>query len=92
VSALVPKSYFDETFYSNVISTVVSGVSTLLRKTSPKDFISAVPQTRESEVSVFDVMALVLKDESLAATSTDVLEAELSIALVLKTRAETIRK
>ena len=92
MSALVPRSYFDEAFHSNAVSAVVSGVSTLLHNAAPKTFPSAMPESRDAEVSVFDVLALVLQDESLTAASTGVLEAESSFALVLKTKGDTIRK
>ena len=92
MSALVPRSYFDEAFYSNAVAAVVSGVSTLLRNTSPKVFPSTAPQSWDAEVSVFDVLALMLQDESLAAPSTGVLESESPLALVLKTKGDTIRK
>ena len=92
MSALVPRSYFDETFYSNAIAAVVSGVSTLLRDTNPKMFHSVVPHSRDAEVSVFDVLALVLRDESLAASSTGVFESESPLAWVLEKKGDTIRK
>jgi hypothetical protein len=92
MSALIPKSYFDEAFYSNAVSSVVSGISTLWRNTSPKTFAPTVSQSRDSEVSVFDVLALMLKDESLAGTSTGVFESETPVLLVLKTNSDTIRR
>jgi hypothetical protein len=92
VSALVPKSYFDERHQSNGISAVVNGASTLLRNTTPKTFASAAPQSWDSEVSVFDVLAFVIKDESLAAASTGALESEDPFSMVVKTKADTILK
>ena len=92
VSALIPRSYFDEASYSNAISAVVSGVSSLLRNTAPKTFALDTPQTRDSEVSVFDILALVLRDESLAPGSTGVLESDTALSLVMKTKADVIRK
>lgn len=90
MSALIPRSYFDEAFYSNAVSAVVSGVSTLLRNTAPKTFASAAPQSRDSEISVLDILALVLKDESLAAASTGVSESESPHSL--ETKSDTIRR
>lgn len=92
MSALVPRSYFDQAFYSNAVSAVVSGVSALLRSTAPNTFTSTTLLSRHSEVSAFDVLALVLKDESLAATSTGVLESNTPHPLVMKTKSDTIRK
>ena len=92
MSALVPRSYFDEAFHSSAVAAVVSGVSTLLHNTAPKTFPAVMPESRDVEVSVFDVLALVLQDESLTAASTGVLEAESSFALVLKTSGDKIRK
>ena len=93
MSAFVPKSYFDEAFYSNAVSAVVSGVTDLLRNTAAKTLITTVePQPRGPEVSVFDVLALVLKDETLAAASTGVSESESPLASILKTKADKIRK
>ena len=92
VSALIPRSYLDEAFYSNAVFAVISGVSTLLRDATPKTFAPAVPRSRDSEVSAFDVLALVLKDENLAATSTGASESEPSLPLVLKTVSGTIRR
>ena len=92
MAPLVPRSYLDEAFYSNAVAAIVSGVSTLLGSTAPKILPRVAPQSRDAEVSVFDVLALVLQDESLAATSTGVLEAESSLSLVLKTKGDTIRK
>lgn len=93
MSAFVPKPYFDEALYSNAVSAVVSGVGNLLRTTAPKTLDTALePQSRDSEVSVFDVLALVLKDESLAAASTGVSELELPLTSIMKTKADKIRK
>jgi len=92
VSTLVPGSYFDETFYSNAVAAVVSGVSTLLHNTAPKTFRSVAPQSRDAEVSAFDVLALMLQDESLDPTSTGALASESPLALVLKTQGNTLRK
>jgi len=92
MSALIPKSYFDEAFYSNAVAAVVSGMSTLLRNTGPRLFPSVAPKSRDAEVSVFDVLALVLRDESLDAASTGVLTSGSPLALVLKTKGDTIRK
>lgn len=92
VSALVPGSYFNEAFYSNAVAAVVSGVSTLLHTAGPKTFPSGAPQSWDADVSVFDVLALVLQDESLAAASTGVLASESPLALVLQTKGDAIRK
>jgi len=92
VSTLVPRSYFDEAFRSNAVAAVVSGVSTLLHNAAPKTFPSVVPESRDAEVSVFDVLALVLQDESLAAGSTGVLDSQATFASVMKTKGDTIRK
>ena len=92
MSALVPRSYFDESFHSSAIAAVVSGVSALLRDTGPKTFPSVTPQSRDVEVSVFDVLALMLQDESLAPASTGVLASESPRALVLQTKGDAIRK
>ena len=70
----------------------MGGVSALLRDTGPKVFPSVGPQSRDEEVSVFDVLALMLRDESLAPASTDVLESESPIASIFKTKGDTIRK
>jgi hypothetical protein len=67
-------------------------MSTLLHNTGPKMFPSVVPQPRDTEVSVFDVLALVLRDETLAAASTGVLTSEFPVALIFRTKGETIRK
>ena len=67
-------------------------MSTLLRNTGPKMFPSVAPQSWDAEVSVFDILALVLRDESLAAASTGVLASESPLALVLETIGDTIRK
>lgn len=91
MSVLVPKSYFDEAFYSNAVAAVVSGVSTLLNNATRKTFPSAPPQSRDAEVSVFDVLALVLQDESLASASTAEVTEPL-VASLLKTKGDTIRK
>ena len=91
MSVLVPKSYFDEAFYSNAVTAVVSGVSTLLNNATRKTFPSAPPQSRDAEVSVFDVLALVLQDESLASASTAEVTEPL-VASLLKTKGDTIRK
>ena len=91
MSVLVPKSYFDEAFYSNAVAAVVSGVSTLLNNTTRKTFPSAPPESRDAEVSVFDVLALVLQDESLASASTAEVTEPL-VASLLKTKGDTIRK
>ena len=91
MSVLVPKSYFDEAFYSNAVAAVVSGVSTLLDNATRKTFPSAPPQSRDAEVSVFDVLALVLQDESLASASTAEVTEPL-VASLLKTKGDTIRK
>lgn len=88
MSNVIPRSYFDQAFYSNTVSAIVNGVSTLLHNTAPKTFASATPRSRDSEVSVFDIMALVLKDESLDVTSMS----EPSLPLILKTKSETIRR
>ena len=92
MSVLIPRPYFEEAFYSNAVAAVVSGVSTLLRNTGPKVLPSAAPQSWDAEVSVFDVLALMLQDESLAVPSTGVLELGSPLALVLKTKGDTIRK
>ena len=92
MAALIPKSYFDEASYSNAVTAVVSGVSALLHTTAPKTFAPITQRSRDSEVSVFDVLALVLKDESLSATSLGGLESDSPRSLVLKTRADAIRK
>lgn len=92
MAPFVPKSYFDEAFYSEAVAAVVSGVSALLRNTAPKMFPPITQQSRDAEVSTFDVLALVLQDESLAATSTGVLGAESPLSSVLETRGDTIRK
>jgi len=91
VSALIPRSYFDEAFYSNAVAAVVSGVSTLLHNATPNTFRSVPPQPRDTEVSVFDVLALVLQDDSLAAAPAGG-EASDSLASVLRTKGDTIRK
>ena len=91
MSVLVPKSYFDEAFYSNAVAAVVSGVSTLLNNATRKTFPSAPPQSRDAEVSVLDVLALVLQDESLASASTAEVTEPL-VASLLKTKGDTIRK
>jgi len=91
-SALVPKSYFDEAFYSSAVAAVVSGMSTLLRNTGPKMFPSVAPKSRDAEVSVFDVLALVLRDESLDAASTGVLASGSPLNFILKGRGDEIRK
>ena len=91
MSVLVPKSYFDEAFYSNAVAAVVSGVSTLLNNATRKTFPSAPPQSRDAEVSVFDVLALVLQDESLASASTAEVTEPL-VASLLKTKGDMIRK
>ena len=92
MSAFVPRSYFDEAPYSNAIAAVVSGVSALLRSTGPNTFPSVAPRSRDAEVSVFDVLALMLQDESLAAASTGVLASESPIPFVMKTKGDTIKK
>lgn len=92
MSALIPKSYFDEASYSNAVSAVVGGVSTLLQDTTPKTFASTTSESRDHEVSAFDVLALVLKDESLAPASTGVSESDSPFSVVMKTRADAIRK
>ena len=92
MSTLVPRSYFDEAFHSNAVAAVVSGVSTLLHNAAPKTFPSVMPGSRDAEVSVFDVLALALQDESLAAASTGALESQAFFASVLKTKGDTIRK
>ena len=92
VSTFVPKSYFDEAFYSNAVAAVVSGMSTLLRNTGPKVFPSVAPQSWDAEVSVFDVLALVLQDDNLAAASTGVLASESPLGLVLEKKGDKIRK
>ena len=91
MSVLVPKSYFDEAFYSNAVAAVVSGVSTLLNNATRKTFPSAPPQSRDAEVSVFDVLALVLQDESLASASPAEVTEPL-VASLLKTKGDMIRK
>ena len=92
MSNFVPKSYFEEAFHSNAVAAVVSGVSTLLHNAAPKTFPSVASESRGAEVSVFDILALVLQDENLAVTSTGVLDSQTSFALVLKTKGDTIRK
>ena len=92
MSTLVPRSYLDEAFYSNAVAAVVSGVSTLLRNAAPKTFPSVMPESRGAEVSAFDVLALVLQDESLSDASAGVLDPQATFALVLKTKGDTIRK
>ena len=92
MSVLVPKSYFDEAFYSNAVAAVVSGVSTLLNNATRKTFPSAPPQSRDAEVSVFDVFALILQDENLYSASTTIHVTESLVTLLLKSKGDTIRK
>lgn len=92
MSALIPKSYFDEAFYSNAVSSFVSEISTLLRNAVKKTLVPPTPQSRNSEVSVFDVLALMLKDESLAGTSTGVFESDAPIMLASKTKSDAVRR
>ena len=92
MASLVPESYLDEALYSDAVAAVVSGISTLLPNTGPKMFPEIAPQSRDAEVSVFDVLALVLQDESLAATSTGGLNAQSALPLVLEAKGDTIRK
>ena len=91
MSSLLPNPYFHKPFYSDAIATVVSRVSTLFRSPAPKVFPSAPPRSRDAEVSVFDVLALVLQDESLASASTAEVTEPL-VASLLKTKGDTIRK
>lgn len=88
---LVPRSYFDEHFHSKAAAAAVNGVSTLLRIIAPKVVPSAAPQFRDV-VSVFDVLALMLQDKSLASASTDTPVTESLLASILKTKGDVIRK
>ena len=92
MSTLVPRSYFHKPFYSDAVAAVVRGVSTLLRNIVPKIFPSVVPQPRDAEVSVFDVLAIMLQDESLASAPIGTPVTEALLASVLETKGDTIRK
>ena len=92
MSSLLPNPYFHKPFYSDAIATVVSRVSTLFRSPAPKVFPSAPPQSRDAEVSVFDVFALILQDENLYSASTTIHVTESLVTLLLKSKGDTIRK
>ena len=92
MSTLIPRSYFHKPFYSDAIAAVVRRVSALLRNAAPRIFPSVAPQSRDVEVSVFDVLALMLQDKSLGSASTSTPVTEAHLASVLEANGDAIRK